>query len=106
MLVHFEQYQRDEADDAVRSEGSVDPDRDSEDYFGTDDLDAEEWERVTEDGRTLLRRSVTMDEVTAVSVPQEESDEELPGKAIQIRIGGTEEYVENAEIVEVQDRDP
>lgn len=106
MLVHFEQYQRDEADDAVRSEGDVAPDRDADDYFGKDDLDAEEWERVTEDGRTLLRRSVTVDEVTAVSVPQEESDDELPGKAIQLRIGGTEEYVENAEIVEVQDREP
>ena len=111
MLVHFEQYQRDEADDAVRSAGDVAPDRDADDYFGKDDLDAEEWERVTEDDETLLRRSVTIDEVTAVSVPQDEEDEEeadddLPGETIQLRIGGTEEYVENARIVEVQDRNP
>lgn len=106
MLVHFEQYRRDEADDAVRSEGDVDPDRDAEDYFGKDHLEAEEWERVTEGGETLLRRSVSIDEVTAVSVPREESDEDLPGKPIQLRIGGEEEHFENAELVEAQDRDP
>jgi hypothetical protein len=106
MLVHLEQYHHDEADDAVRSEGDVSPDRDPESYFGTDDLEADEWERVTEDDETLLRRSMTLDEVTAVSVPQEESHEDLPGKTIQIRKGGGEEYVENAEIVEVQDRNP
>lgn len=106
MLVHFEQYHHDEADDAVRSEGDVDPDRDPESYFGKDDLEAEEWERVTEDGETLLRRSVSLDGVTAVSVPQEESHEDLPGKTIQIRKEGGEEYIDNAEIVEVQDREP
>ena len=108
MLVHFEQYQHDEATDEVRSEGDVSPDRDPEEYFGTDDFDgdADEWERVTEDGETLLRRSMTMEEVTAVSVPQEETHEDLPGKTIQVRKGGSEEYIDNAEIIEVQDREP
>lgn len=110
MLVHFEQYHRDEAKDTVRSEGDVSPDRDPDDYFGTEDFeeksDADEWERVTEGDETLLRRSVSIEGVTAVSVPQEESNEDLPGKTIQIRVGGEEEYVENAEIIEVQDREP
>jgi hypothetical protein len=110
MLVHFEQYQHDEADDAVRSDGDVSPDRDPEDYFGTDDfeegLDAAEWERVTVDDEVLLRRSVTLEGVTAVSVPQEETHEDLPGKTIQVRKDGGEEYVDNAEIIEAQDRSP
>ncbi|WP_435180129.1 hypothetical protein [Halorussus sp. AFM4] len=106
MLVNLEQYQHDDADDAVRSGGDVDPDRDADDYFGTDDLDAEEWERVTEDGETLLRRSMTLEEVTAVSVPREQTHEDLPGVTVQIRKGGEEEYVDNARIVEVQDPDP
>lgn len=106
MLVHLEQYDHDDVDDAVRSEGDVDPDRDQKEYFGEDDVGPEEWERVTEGGETLLRRSISKDGVTAVSVPQEESDDTLPGKTIQLRIEGGETYVENAEIVEVQDSDP
>lgn len=106
MLVHLRQYDSDDATESVRSEGDVDPDRDPEAYFGEDDLDAEEWERVTEDGRTLLRRPVSLDDVTAVSVPRESSDDDLPGETLQIRVGGEERYVENAEIVEVQDRSP
>lgn len=106
MLVNLEQYQRDDADDEVRSEGDVSPDRDADDYFGEDDLAAEEWERVTEGDETLLRRSMTLEEVTAVSVPREQTHEDLPGKTVQIRKGGGEEYVDNAEIVEVQDPDP
>jgi hypothetical protein len=108
MLVHFEQYRRDEADDAVRSEGGVSPDQDAESYFGESDLDANEWERVTEDDETLLRRSVSLNEVTAVSVPESDTDEDddLPGRTVQLRIGGEETYVENVDIVEVLDNDP
>ena len=106
MLVNLEQYQHDDADDEVRSEGDVSPDRDADDYFGKDDLAAEEWERVTEGDQTLLRRSMTLEEVTAVSVPREETHEDLPGMTIQIRKGGEEEYVDNARIVEVQDPNP
>lgn len=94
----------------MRSEGEVSPERDPADYFGTDDfeqgLDAAEWKRVTVDGEILFRRSMTIEGVTAVSVPQEETHEYLPGKMIQVRKDGGEEYVGNAEIVETQDRNP
>jgi hypothetical protein len=106
MLVHLKQYKPDEADDTVRSEGDVSPDRDSDDYFGEDDLDADEWERTTENGETYLQRSVSLNGVSALSIPEAAADEDVPGVTVQLRIDGEETYVDNAAIVEVQDSDP
>lgn len=118
MLVHLRQYGRDDASESVTSGGEVHPDRDPEDYFGTSDLDSEEWERVDGDEgeATFLVRTVTLDGVSAVSVPESESDddggpapddaEELPGRTLQLRRGGEQSYVEHAEIVEIQDSNP
>lgn len=58
---------------------------------------------MTEDGEIRFRRSMTVEEVTAVSVPQEETHEDRPAKTIQVRKGGGKN-VDNAEIIEVQDR--
>ena len=106
MLVHLRQYDRDDATESLRSDGTVDPDRDPDDYFGEDDLEAEEWERVSEAEETLLSRSVTFDGVTAVSVPRRTDEESLPGRTLQLRVDGEERYLSDAEIVEVQDANP
>lgn len=109
MLVHLRQYRRDDADDVVRSEGEVSPDRDPDEYFDRDGVEAEEWGRITYGGETILRRSSTHDDVVAVSVPKEETeddDADLPGRTVQLRTGGGSHYVEQARIVEVQDVDP
>ena len=108
MLVHLAQYRRPDTTEAVRSDGDVDPETSPEEYFDKDELASEEWERVTRDGETLLRRTRSGDDVTAVAVPREgpEAHAGLPGRTIQLRIGGDSEYVEQAEIVEVQDQDP
>lgn len=116
MLVHLRQYRRDDAGDAVKSDGEVSPDRDPERYFGKSDVGSDEWDRVDDADGSLLVRSVTLDGVSAVSAPEEESDEddgparddveELPGRTLQIRHDGEEEYVAHAEIVEIQDANP
>lgn len=103
MLVYLHQYRDGDSGNAREGE-SVD--RDTEAYFDVDELELDEWERIEEDGRELQRRARQFDEVTAVSVPQEESDSDLPGKTIQLRVGGETEYVEHAELIEVQDPEP
>lgn len=107
MLVHLHQYRDDDATDSVRSGGEVSPDRDDESYLGTD-APGEEWERTEYGGRTIQRRSVTRDGVTAVSLPSidDREDSGLPGVTIQLRVDGGTEYVESAEVVEVTDADP
>ena len=109
MLVYLHQFREDDAKETVTSEGE--PDVDADEYFDADHTDVgpdDEWERVEFRGETLLRRTVTYDNVTAVSVPQEnlERTTELPGDDIQLRLGGGEEYVERAKIVEVIDEEP
>lgn len=108
MFVHLRQYRQDEAKETVRSRGDVSPDKDTDDYFGEDELDVDSWERVTRDGETLLRRAVSIDGVAAVSRPKDgtEEDEEVPGTTPQIRKDGGERYVEHAELVEAVDEDP
>lgn len=113
MLVHLHQYKHEEVqfDDnrttgESQTEDTVNPE--AEDYFGKDmdELDAETWETVEHEDDPIQRRSVTIDGVTAVSVPREPTDEDdpdLPGKTIQLRMGGGIENIAQAEIVEVQD---
>ncbi|WIV66532.1 hypothetical protein [Natrialbaceae archaeon AArc-T1-2] len=110
MLVHLNQYRRDDANETVRSDGDVDPDHESDEYFDTDELEADEgWERVTHRGETVLRRAMSYDDVAAVSVPQddlEETDDDLPGHDLQIRRGGDTEIVTQAQLVEATDQNP
>ncbi|QRV16281.1 hypothetical protein JMJ58_05145 [Haloterrigena salifodinae] len=113
MLVHLRQYKHEEVqfDDnrttgESQTEDTVNPD--AEDYFGKDmdEFDVETWDTVEYEGDPIERRSVTIEGVTAVSVPQEPTDEDdpdLPGRTLQLRMGGGIEFMEQAEIVEVQD---
>lgn len=105
MLVYLHQYGPADSGNARRgTDASVDRDPDS--YFDVDDLSLDEWERVERDGRELQRRARQFDEVTAVSVPEGDPENDLPGRTIQLRVGGEAEYVEHAELVEVQDHNP
>ena len=116
MLAHLHQYQHEQVEDANRTAGESQTedsvDKDSEEYFGenVEDFEAETWETVDHEGDPVQRRSVTIGNVTAVSVPQEpteDDDPDLPGVTIQVRLdGGNTEYVEQAVVVEVQDEAP
>lgn len=116
MLVHLRQYKHEEVqfdDNRTTGESQTEDtvDHDSEEYFGEDveEFDVETWETVEHDGDPIQRRSVTVDGVTSVSVPQEPTDEDdpdLPGRTIQFRLGGGIDYLEQARIVEVQDPNP
>jgi hypothetical protein len=115
MLVHLHQYKHESVDfddnrTAGESQTEDSVDKDTSEYFAQRDLDAEEWETVEYENDPIQRRSITVGEVTAVSVPQEpaESDDpDLPGLTIQLRLaGGDTEYVGQTEIVEVQDEQP
>jgi hypothetical protein len=115
MLVELRQYKHEEVqfDDnrttgESQTEDAVNPDAD--DYFGTEmeDLDVETWDTVEYEDDPIQRRSVTIDGVTAVSVPGDstEEDQDLPGRTVQLRVKGGLESLEHAEIVEVQDENP
>lgn len=116
MLVNLRQYKHEEVqfdDERTTGESQTEDtvDKDSEEYFGEniDTFDVETWETIEYDGDPIQRRYVTIGGVTAVSVPQEPTDEDdpdLPGQTIQFRMGGGIEYFEQAEIIEVQDEDP
>ena len=116
MLVHLRQYKHEEVqfdDNRTTGESQTEDavNLDSEAYFGADieEFDAEVWETVEYEGDPIQRRSVTLDGITAISVPQEPTDENdpgLPGYTIQFRTGGGMESVEQAAIVEVQDENP
>jgi hypothetical protein len=109
MLVYLHRYERGEAQgNRQRDEGDT-VERTTEDYFGTDDLEADEWEQFDYHGTSIRRKVVEFDDVTAVSVPKDHLDEqeEVPGITIQLRMdGGEVEYVENARVIEVMDNDP
>jgi len=116
MLAQLRQYKHEEVqfDDnrttgESQTEDTVNPN--AEDYFGTDmdDLDIETWDTVEYEGDPIQRRALTIDGVTAVSVPDdslEEDESALPGHTIQIRTAGDIETIANAEIVEIQDEQP
>lgn len=116
MLVHLHQYKREEVDfddnrTAGESQTEDSVDKDSEEYFGTNisDLDVETWETVEYEGDPIQRRSVSIDGVVAVSVPQDDAEDDesdLPGRTLQLRMGGGQEFVDQAVIVEVQDENP
>lgn len=108
MLVDLNQYRRDDASETVRHGEEV-LDTDEEAYLGTD-VEIEEWERIEHEGETILKRTSSHDNITAVSVPVEGTDEDdpdLPGRTIQLRKPGEDTYyVRQAEIVEAIDEDP
>ncbi|WP_255152023.1 hypothetical protein [Halorarius halobius] len=105
MLVYLHEYRTDDAGNKRTGTGDS-VDHDTETYFEVDELELDEWEVVERDGTRLQRRPREFEDVTAVSLPHESSDDDLPGQTIQIRTGGDTEYVEHAELVEVQDPDP
>jgi hypothetical protein len=116
MLVHLRQYKHEEVqfdDNRTTGESQTEDsvDKDPEEYFGEDidDFDLEIWETIDYDDDPIQRRELSVDGVTAISVPEEPTDEddsELPGRTVQLRFGGDTEYVEQAVIVEVQDENP
>jgi len=116
MLVDLRQYKHEEVqfdDNRTTGESQTEDslETDSEDYFGRDieSFDVETWETVEYEDDPIQQRYVTVGGVTAVSVPQEPTDEDdpdLPGRTIQLRLGGGIEYLPQAEIVEVEDEAP
>ncbi|WP_224336848.1 hypothetical protein [Haloprofundus halobius] len=107
MLVYLHQYRESDADETV---GGATSDADEESYFGErlDATEDQEWKSVDYGDRTVLRRALTFEDVTAVSVPRdvEAPDGGLPGVTVQLRKDGDEEYVDDAVVVEVTDENP
>ena len=116
MFVNLKQYKHEEVqfdDNRTTGESQTEDtvNKDAEEYFGEDmdEFDVETWETVEYEDDPIQQRYVTIGGVTAVSVPQEPTDEDdpdLPGRTIQLRMGGGIEHLEQAEIVEVQDDNP
>ena len=116
MLVNLKQYKHEEVqfdDNRTTGESQTEDsvNKDSEEYFGEniDHLDVETWETIEYEGDPIQCRYVTIGGVTAVTVPEERTDEDdpaLPGQTIQLRMGGGIEHFEQAEIVEIQDEEP
>ncbi|AEH38241.1 hypothetical protein [Halopiger xanaduensis] len=116
MLVHLRQYKHEEVqfdDNRTTGESQTEDtvDKEPEEYFGESiaEFDLETWETIEFEDDPIQQRDVTIEGVTAVSVPKEETDADdpdLPGKTIQLRMGGGIEYMDQAEIVEVQDLNP
>nr|WP_227376374.1 hypothetical protein [Haladaptatus halobius] len=115
MLAHLYQYQHEQVQDGNRTAGESQTEdsvnKDAEEYFGKSmsDFDVETWETVEHEGDPIQRRSITINAVAAVSVPEEPADDDdpdLPGQTLQIRTSGGETFISQAEIVEVQDANP
>lgn len=116
MLVDLRQYKHEEVqfdDNRTTGESQTEDslDTDSEEYFARDmeEFEVETWETVEHEGDPIQQRYLSLDGITAVSVPQEpteEDDPDLPGRTIQIRAGGGIEHFRQAEVVEVQDENP
>ncbi|RKD95737.1 hypothetical protein [Halopiger aswanensis] len=116
MLVHLRQYKHEEVqfdDNRTTGESQTEDtvDKEPEEYFGEsiDEFNLETWETIEYEDDPIQQRDVSIEGVTAVSVPKEETDADdpdLPGKTIQLRMGGGIEYLDQAEIVEVQDLNP
>lgn len=106
MLVYLHQYREDDAEETVQS-GESTVDVSAGEYFDTDDLAVDEWERVDYGDKTVLRKPVVYEEVTRVSVPADvEEPDSLPGETLQLRVSGETEYVENVELIEITDESP
>jgi len=116
MLVDLYQYKHEEVqfdDERTTGESQTEDslDKGSEEYFGEDieEFDGDTWETVEYEGDPIQRREISVSGVTAVSVPRdstEDDDSDLPGKTVQLRMGGGVEYVERAVVVEAQDPNP
>jgi hypothetical protein len=115
MFAHMYQYQHEQVADANRTAGESQTedsvDKDSEEYFGTNinEVGVETWETVKYEGDPIQRRTVTLDDVVAISVPEEPAEDDdpgLPGRTVQVRTGGGETFVSQAKIIEVQDSNP
>lgn len=116
MLVDLKQYRHEDvqgADNKAVGESQTEDtvDKSSEEYFGEniDEFDLETWETVDHQGTPIERRYVTISGVTAVSLPDEPTDEDdpdLPGRTIQLRLGGGVNHLPQAELVEVEDENP
>lgn len=116
MLVHLHQYKHEEvAFDDNRTAGESQTEdavnKDSEEYFeeNIEKFGVDTWETVEYEGDPVQRRTVSISGVTAVSVPQdstEEDDPDLPGRTIQFRFGGGIEFLDQAVFVEAQDEEP
>lgn len=106
MLVYLHQYSEGDADETVEGDASMVSASPGE-YFDTDELTVDEWERVDYGERTVLRKSTVYEGVTRVSVPADvEEPADLPGETIQLRVDGETTYVEHTEIIEITDETP
>jgi hypothetical protein len=116
VLVDLYQYKHEEVqfdDNRTTGESQTEDtvDKSSQEYFGEDveQFEGDTWETIEYEGDPIQRREVSISGVTAVSVPKEptEDDEsDLPGKTIQLRLGGGIEHLEQAEFIEAQDPNP
>lgn len=116
MLVDLKQYKHEEVqfdDNRTTGESQTEDsvEKDSEEYFGTniEQFDVETWETIEYEGDPIQRRHASIDGVTAVTIPEdetEENDPDLPGRTLQLRMGGGIEHLHQAELVEVQDLSP
>ena len=107
MLVYLHQYRDTDTKETVRDGEDV-VDQNPNEYFDKDELGPDgEWERVSFGDRTIQRRGTTYENVSSISVPQDvEAPRDLPGVTIQLLIDGEQEFVEDAEIIEVTDENP
>jgi hypothetical protein len=114
MLVDLYQYKHEEVqfdDNRTTGESQTEDtvDKGSQKYFGEDidQFEGDTWETIEYEGDPIQRRELSISGVTAVSVPKGSADDDdLPGKTIQLRLGGGIEHVENAEFIEAQDPNP
>ena len=115
MFAHVHQYQHEQVADSNRTAGESQTEdsvnKDAEEYFGKsmDEFDIETWETVEYEGDPIQRRIIALDDVLAISVPEnpaDDDDPDLPGRTIQVRTGGDETFISQAEIVDVQDSPP
>lgn len=114
MLITLHQYKHEEVqfdDNRTTGESQTEDsvDKDPEQYFGEDvDIDADVWETVEYEGSPIQRREISLDDVTAVSVPSnlDGGDADLPGTTVQVRRDGGIEQLEHAVLVEAEDPEP
>ncbi len=118
MLVQIHQFKHEEVqfdDNRTTGESQTEDsiEKDPEEYFGRDlDIDADTWATVEYEGDPIQRREITLDGVTAVSMPSDldadgkSDDPGLPGETVQVRYQGTIEEFEHARLVEASDSSP
>ena len=102
MRVYLHQYR--ETDTETGEAMGAGTDTSAEEYFDTDGVAPEEWEHIEYGDRTLQRRAVEFGNVTELSVPRSvEEPSDLPGADVQLVVEGGNEFVENAQIIEVME---